>query len=95
MNIADDKGKGSLTNGIYNAATFLSGTVCHYDTDERILAVNYGNGYALIGTGTCKVYIYDTVTENLTVGTMDDVVKDDFCFIRAEYMAGREMIVYR
>ncbi len=54
-----------------------------------------GGGYALIGTGACKVYIYDTVTENLTVGTMDDVVKDDFCFIRAEYMAGREMIVDR
>lgn len=95
LNIADDKGKGSLTNGIYNAATFLSGTVYQYDADEHILAVNYGGGYALIGTGACKVYIYDTVTENLTVGTMDDVVKDDFCFIRAEYMAGREMIVYR
>ena len=71
-----------------------------YDEMEQ-LAIEHkpklivGGGYALIGTGACKVYIYDTVTENLTVGTMDDVVKDDFCFIRAEYMAGREMIVYR
>ena len=95
LNIADGKGKGSLANGIYSASTFMAGTVYNYDADEHILAINYGTGYALVETGSCKVYIYDTVTETLTRGTIDDVLKDDFCFVRAEYLIGREMIIYR
>ncbi len=87
----------ALKNGVYNLKTYITGYVTNCDTDEKKAVIRYDavNSAAFSISSLKKVYIYDAVHKDFSVGSIDDIREDDHVVARARNLVCQEMFILR
>ena len=85
-----------LSGALYARGTFIGGEVYYADYQNQRLLLNSGSGKAVLYTNaSTKVYVYDTQTEEFSVGEFSDIEKGSYLLTKTTYYRADEIVIYR
>ncbi|MCK9478307.1 MAG: S-layer homology domain-containing protein [Firmicutes bacterium] len=85
------------TSAVYSAGSFATGQIqaVNYDAARFILDFGAANNYICSLPANVNVYLYHTNSKVLEKGSPIDLMKDDYCFVRLNYLQARDIIIFK